>query len=77
MLGLIFPLFHSTISVWAPPGMPSLDTVREMLKYSSIQEMTIPSFLLEQLADDPDMVEQMGRIGYIGYVGGNVRRKEK
>jgi acyl-CoA synthetase (AMP-forming)/AMP-acid ligase II len=63
--------FNNSITVLGPPGLPSADTISEIITYGNIDAANCIPVTLEEVVTRPDVLEKLRDLKYVTYVGGN------
>lgn len=62
--------FNNTTIVLGPPGLATANVFDQILEHSSIDAANCLPITLEEIATRPDILQKLGRLKYITYVGG-------
>jgi acyl-CoA synthetase (AMP-forming)/AMP-acid ligase II len=64
-------LFNRTIVVLGPPGIPTADTLDQVLGQNNIDDIACLPVTLEEIASRPDVLAKLGKLKFVTYAGGD------
>ncbi|KAF2267571.1 acetyl-CoA synthetase-like protein [Lojkania enalia] len=74
-IGITKPVFNNTVTVLGPPDSATADIFDQVLEHGNIDSANCFPATLEEISTRPDILQKLGRLKYIAYVGGHLSPK--